>query len=110
MSVIKSLCYISILENKLTKQILTSLLGLLANQPMWCNSIASDAKILFASCSAFIVRTCNAECKVLNHVAASVQSAALSTQLWTPSGECSSNVRFSVTKHLLLIRMFTKFI
>lgn len=79
---------------------LTSVRVRRANHPMCCSSITSVASILLASCSAFTVSTCSAECSELNHTAASWLSAARRTQLCTPSGEWSSRVRFSETyKH-----------
>lgn len=69
---------------------------LLASQPMcWscCGSGSAEA-----SRNAFKVRAANAECKALNQTFASALSAALNQHSWTPSGECSSRMRPSVTE------------
>nr|CAD7409204.1 unnamed protein product [Timema poppensis] len=75
----------------------TSVSGLRANQPMCWRSPSSEPRTLLASWSAWSVRTLSAEWSVLNQATASPASVARSTQLWTPSGEWSSRVRFSVT-------------
>lgn len=77
----------------------TSLLGLLNSQPICLRSGIA----LEASWRAAVVRTARAECKVLNHAAASDASLALNTQLCTASGLCSSSVRPSIKQILLLV-------
>lgn len=69
----------------------TSNLGRRRSHPMWRRS----GMALDASCSAAVVRTARAEWRVLNQAAASAGSVARSTQLWTASGECNSNIRAS---------------
>lgn len=80
----------------------------LASQPICCSSpgrtgseIRSGAITSLACTIATPVKIDSAECSVLNQAAASEGSGARRTQLWMPSGECSSKHRFSRKKNIL---------
>lgn len=69
--------------------LLTSILGLLSNHPICLKSGIAHA----ASWRAEVVSIAKAEWRVLNQAAASAESEAFKTQLWTASGECNSRIR-----------------
>lgn len=81
----------------------------LASQPICCSSpgstgseIRSGAITSLACAIATPVKIDKAECSVLNQAAASDGSGARRTQLWMPSGECSSKHRFSKKSKILV--------